>query len=60
MSWTVGDGLVPGHYAVSVIPADPNKTAIAAKYRQNTTSGLKVEVPIDQGTIEYNIELRRD
>ena len=59
MSWTVDDGLVPGHYTVSVIPADPNKTAIAVKFQQNTTSGLEVDVPIDQGKIEYNIELSR-
>jgi hypothetical protein len=60
MSWTPDDGLVPGHYAVSVAPADPNKTAIPAKYQQNTTSGLEVDVPIDQRKIEYNIELRRE
>src|SRR5262245_49885729 len=40
MSWAPDDGLVPGHYAVSVRPTDPNKTAIAAKYQVNSTSGL--------------------
>jgi hypothetical protein len=59
MSWAVDDGLVPGHYAVSVIPADPNKTAIPRRYHQNTSSGLEVDVPVDQRRVEYNIELRR-
>ena len=59
MSWAPDDGLVPGHYTVSVNPAYPNKTAIAAKYQQSTTSGLEVDVPLDQKKIEFNIELRR-
>jgi hypothetical protein len=57
MSWEVDDGLVPGHYNVGVVPVDPNKTAIPAKYQQGATSGLEVDVPIDQGSIEYNIEV---
>jgi hypothetical protein len=60
MSWAADDGLVPGRYAVSVAPADVNKTAIAKRYQQNTTSGLEVDVPMDQKRIEYNIELRRE
>ena len=57
MSWAPDDGLVPGRYAVSLVPADPHKTAIPAKYQQNTTSGLEVDVPVDQKKVEYNIEL---
>ena len=60
MSWEVDDGLVPGHYTVSVVPVDPNKTKIPTKYHQNTTSGLEVDVPTDQSSIEYNIDVRRE
>jgi hypothetical protein len=58
MSWEVDDGLVPGHYAVSVTPADPNRTAVPSKYQQNTTSGLEVDVPVDQRKVEFNIDIR--
>ena len=57
MSWTVDDGLVPGHYTVSVVPSDANKTTIPKKYYQSKTSGLEVDVPIDQRKIEYNIDI---
>jgi hypothetical protein len=57
MSWEVDDGLVPGHYTVGVVPIDPNKTAIPTKYQQGATSGLEVDVPMDQGSIEFNIEV---
>jgi hypothetical protein len=43
---------------VAVNPADPNKTAIPAKYQVNTTSGLEVDVPVDQRKIEFNIDIR--
>jgi hypothetical protein len=39
------------------MPGDPNKTAIPERYRQSGTSGLTVDVPMDQGKIEYNIEV---
>lgn len=57
MSWEVDDGLVPGHYTVSVIPVNPNQTKIPKKYHQNSTSGLEVDVSVDQRRIEHNIEL---
>lgn len=57
MSWTPDDGLVPGHYTVSVVPADLNKTVIPKKYQQGKTSGLEVDAPVDQRKIEYNIEV---
>lgn len=57
MSWTVDDGLVPGRYAISVIPVDPKKTAIPAKYQQSNTSGLEVDVPVDERRIEFNVEV---
>jgi hypothetical protein len=60
MSWAPDDGLVPGHYTVSLMPSDLAKTAIPAKYQQSGTSGLEVDVPVDQDSIEYNIEVRTD
>lgn len=57
MSWVLDDGLVPGEYTVSVMPNNPQKTAIAMRYNQSATSGLKVQVPVDQGEVEYDIEL---
>lgn len=57
MSWEPDDGLVPGHYTVSVTPADEMNSKLPSKYWQSNTSGLEVDVPIDQGKIEYNIEL---
>jgi hypothetical protein len=57
MSWEPDDGLVPGHYLVSVVPASANQTKIPAKYHQNSSSQLEVDVPVDQGTIEYDINL---
>lgn len=57
MSWEVDDGLVPGHYTVSVVPVDASKTKIPTKYHQGATSGLEVDVPVDQGAIEHNIEI---
>jgi hypothetical protein len=58
MSWTLDDGLVPGHYAISVIPVDAKKTAIPAKYQQSNTSGLEVDVPVDSHKIEFDAEIR--
>jgi hypothetical protein len=58
MSWKPDDGLVPGHYTVSVLPADLNKTSVPMHYHQSATSGLEVDIPSDQGAIEYNIEVR--
>jgi hypothetical protein len=57
MSWAPDDGLVPGHYTVSIGVVDPDKTAIPRRYQDSATSGLEVDVPMDQGKIEYNIEV---
>ncbi len=58
MSWAPDDGLVPAHYTVSVLPSEPDKSRIPAKYRQSSTSGLEVEVSADQRKIEFNAEVR--
>jgi hypothetical protein len=58
MSWAPDDGLVPGHYTVSVMPGDATKTRLPTKYHQSATSGLEVDVPIDGGSIDYNIDVR--
>jgi hypothetical protein len=58
MSWEADDGLVPGHYDISVVPADPSQSKIPAKYHQSSSSGLEVDVPVDQRSIEFNIEVR--
>jgi hypothetical protein len=58
MSWTPDDGLVPGHYTVSVVPSQPAKTSIPTRYHESSGSGLEVDIPSDQGAIEYNIEVR--
>lgn len=58
MSWSPDDGLVPGHYTVNVMPGNPNKTRIPKRYNDSGTSGLEVEVPMDQDQIEYNIDVR--
>jgi hypothetical protein len=58
MSWEPDDGLVPGHYTVSIIPLDASRTKIAKKYHQSGTSDLDVDVPVDQDQIEYNIDVR--
>jgi hypothetical protein len=57
MSWEPDDGLVPGHYTVSLMPGDLSKTAIPPKYRESGTSGLEVDVPADEDRIEYNINI---
>jgi hypothetical protein len=57
MSWEPDDGLVPGHYTVSLAPSDPNATKIPVKYHQSGTSGLEVDVPVDQDEIEYPINV---
>ncbi|HEY4233329.1 MAG TPA: hypothetical protein VGM76_07870 [Lacipirellulaceae bacterium] len=57
MSWTPDDGLVPGHYTVSVVPNEPDKTAIPAKYQQSASSGLELDVPVDKGKIEFDINV---
>ena len=58
MSWTPDDGLVPGHYTVNVMPGSVAKTRIPKKYHQSGSSGLEVNVPMDQDEIEYNIDVR--
>jgi hypothetical protein len=58
MSWAPDDGLVPGHYTVSVLPGDAAKTRVPSKYIQSNTSGLQVDVPVDQRKIEYDIDVR--
>jgi hypothetical protein len=58
MSWEPDDGLVPGHYTVSIVPLDANRTKIPKKYHQSGTTDLEVDVPVDAGKIEYNIEVR--
>jgi hypothetical protein len=60
MSWEPDDGLVPGHYTVNVFPADTAKTKIPAKYQQSSTSGLEVDVPMDQSKIDFNIDIRTE
>ena len=57
MSWAPDDGLVPGHYAVSVNPVDPNKTAIPAKYQQSHSSGLEVDVSADEPKVDFDIDV---
>jgi hypothetical protein len=57
MSWEPDDGLVPGHYTVSLLSGGANATKIPQKYQTSGTSGLEVDVPVDQGKIEYNIEI---
>lgn len=57
MSWTPDDGLVPGHYTVSVLPGTLNSTTVPQRYQKSSTSGLEVDVPVDESRIEYNIEL---
>jgi hypothetical protein len=58
MSWEPDDGLVPGTYTVSLMPGDDSTTKIPDRYRQSGTSGLEVEVPVDQKSVEYNIEVK--
>jgi hypothetical protein len=58
MSWAPDDGLVPGHYTVSVVPGDASKTVIPKKYHQSKTSGLEVDISPDKDEIEYNIDVR--
>ncbi len=58
MSWEADDGLVPGHYTVNILPNEPTK--VPTKYRESNTSGLEVDVPVDQGQIEYNIDVRTE
>ncbi len=55
MSWEPDDGLVPGHYTVNLMPADMSATKIPTKYHQSGTSGLEVDVPIDDGPITFDI-----
>lgn len=57
MSWTPDDGLVPGHYTVAIAPGDSARTKIPRKYIQSATSGLEVDVTVDQSSIEYNIDI---
>jgi hypothetical protein len=56
MSWEPDDGLVPGHYTVSLVPNDLKATKIPEKYQQGG-SGLEVDVPVDEDQIEFNIDV---
>jgi hypothetical protein len=58
MSWAPDDGLVPGHYEVSVLPNDPDKTAVPTKYLQGASSGLELDVSVDKGKIDYDINVK--
>ncbi len=57
MSWAPNDGLVPGHYTIKIMPADLAMTKIPKRYQDSSTSGLEVDVPVDQGKIDHNIDL---
>lgn len=57
MSWEPDDGLVPGHYTVTLMPGDPAATKIPAKYQLSMTSGLEVDVPVDQDNVEFNVPI---
>jgi hypothetical protein len=57
MSWEPDDGLVPGHYTVNLQPVDLAKTKIPKRYHNSSTSGLEVDVPVDQAKIEFNIDV---
>jgi hypothetical protein len=57
MSWKVDDGLVPGHYTVSLVPYDPKTTKIPARYHQSGTTDLELDVPVDQDEIKYDIDV---
>lgn len=57
MSWTPDDGLVPGHYTVSLMPGDANATKVPQKYLQAGTSGLEVDVPTDGSKVEFDINV---
>jgi hypothetical protein len=58
MSWAPDDGLVPGHYTVSVLPNEPDKTAIPKKYSMSATSGVELDVSADKGKIDFDIAVR--
>jgi hypothetical protein len=60
MSWAPDDGLVPGHYTVNVMPGNSNKTRIPKRYRDSGTSGLELDVPTDEISIEYNIDVQSE
>jgi hypothetical protein len=57
MSWEPDDGLVPGHYTVNVQPSDASKSKIPPRFRDSGTSGLEVEVPMDQGEVEFDVKV---
>lgn len=57
MSWEPDDGLVPGHYSVSVSPNDPNATKIPTKHQPGGTAFFEVDVPVDQSKIDFNIDI---
>jgi hypothetical protein len=57
MSWTPDDGLVPGHYTVSISPGNLSTTKVPAKYQQSSTSGLEVDVPVDKDKIEFDVNI---
>jgi hypothetical protein len=57
MSWSPGDGLVPGHYTVNVLPGSLANTRVPTKYHLSGTSGLEVNVSADQDEVEFDIPL---
>ena len=57
MSWTPDDGLVPGHYTVNIQPADMKTTKIPVKYHNSATSGVEVDVPVDQSKIDFSVDI---
>ncbi len=57
MSWAPDDGLVPGHYTVAIMAADASVSKFPAKYFESGTSGLEVDVPVDQEEINFDIKV---
>jgi hypothetical protein len=60
MTWEPDDGLVPGHYTVNLQPGADNKSKsrIPPKYLTSDTSGLEVDVPVDQDEVEFNVDIK--
>jgi hypothetical protein len=55
MSWEPDDGLVPGHYTVKIMPGNPAQSKIPQRYQDSGTSGLEVDVPVDQDKIQFDV-----
>jgi hypothetical protein len=59
MTWEPDDGLVPGHYTVNLQPGALNKKSrIPAKYLSSDTSGLEVDVPVEEDEVEFNVDIK--